>query len=1377
MALEQSYAGVLPQETLLHTLHAQWHTLWAQPVLSVSSSSPASSESLSAPDSVATLTSLEELSCSSILSTSYSFAATSVGNEVSTRVGQQGNALEYLARAAMANALTSAHAVGLFDTSLLVQLASTEGREHAHLLASLPDAFATVCMGMTSTLPTSDGCARLTAQDAPRMQIHACLGDHIARIFTEQVSPIDWPVRIQWLEHVLAMLHRIEQHTGGVALPITVVIQRTVLVIRHWLSCPLMQSFMQRRAWLVQFVGWRLEQVQHEPVHLSLNESLWTLLQSAITSQAMTADAMEATQARTWLSTLDVCLERLLWFRMRIERDLAERVVVDRQVDKPKAAWSPLEEAMACHHGTLDKSRASHPFLALFYSWLVAMDSFVQQKYFMVLPEEGVNAHRIAQENQCLREWFSARDQCWKVVHGADPMSSAATDSKSFASGEAFDIDMVHVRWRALSKRTRELLALGAELVHEGGNDATSVSSSLLFALVHAKNVQEKLDHTLSAHSVVTKDTLWKHGGHPFMPRSSDLQLLQREFAQVDAQVEFNTTLSMVDASANAQVISTALLPVDGTVTTLLSAHPAVVVDTEWRRSLLEAECHIRVAHQLHLTESNASLTLITALRDVPNVLATRLAKLKQDRVTYSAQEYFQVKLQADEYASREFDESDSDEEEGPDRVLQITTLSKRDALWSHVVVPMWPLFDLSLARAEQAVLSGVASLLAGYRVLRVQHPSEASPTVTPTLVKPSLSRPAAFQASDVVHSAGVRAAMMHWVLLCDQMLPWLQRILAFALHRTSRTPKSLAAYQTLLWQLTPLRQELHAMLLHMNQLSQSHELIKANIMLLFQSQLNKWHELMIHDLPSLVQDLQHGAAKFTSNGMLMSAHAATQASEHELPRFATLSTRLAVYLSQMTGPSAMHVPLASSMLIYYVARAEHVPIQQRHLQQRQLRLLLQHVVQTEATLSSPAASTDTPTLSSDILQVASSLAFLLHCFVKSFATGPAGSSSVSVATFAPVSRLCAQLISALGGPAIVPPSATTAAQLHLQLPSAVAALSHCTDARLATMCTSLVTPMLRSLVALVTTAPTLSERVRLRERGMLWLRLGLLRTHLLAPSRPLDPTLKFLVRVNDAEDELCEIAWELQARRWVLSLTSGTQSDAATDRLEAQSQALSTKRDECHAHMTTRPTWVSAASGRKFSGLYEEVRHYITTVADVTKLLQLAEQLSVVEPPPSMHTLQEEKLFHENTHRFVVRLRQHFPAFADFVEPLVGAVLQMQFGLTVTAATSQPTFANSMGDAVQSLLGYPLCLSSPPPRVVTTTPTPLTLHTLLPSLATLVDVSLLRELETLSAQSPLRLFRSVRLSVLRTVLLRVERLAAASAGIVMGDTDVCVSG
>jgi hypothetical protein len=91
---------------------------------------------------------------------------------------------------------------------------------------------------------------------------------------------------------------------------------------------------------------------------------------------------------------------------------------------------------------------------------------------------------------------------------------------------------------------------------------------------------------------------------------------------------------------------------------------------------------------------------------------------------------------------------------------------------------------------------------------------------------------------------------------------------------------------------------------------------------------------------------------------------------------------------------------------------------------------------------------------------------------------------------FAALSLLCAQLVCVFGGPPLLPPSSLTAAAIESQLPLALTALADCTDSRLAPLCSVLVAPMLRSLVAAaVSMAAARAMLLADRElgRGLLW--------------------------------------------------------------------------------------------------------------------------------------------------------------------------------------------------------------------------------------------------------------------------------------------------
>ena len=219
--------------------------------------------------------------------------------------------------------------------------------------------------------------------------------------------------------------------------------------------------------------------------------------------------------------------------------------------------------------------------------------------------------------------------------------------------------------------------------------------------------------------------------------------------------------------------------------------------------------------------------------------------------------------------------------------------------------------------------------------------------------------------------------------------------------------------------------------------------------------------------------------------------------------------------------------------------------------------------------------------------------------------------------------------------------------------------LGQCNDPRFCQLVQPLVVPMLDIL--LIVAFPVESQQQQQQNQqqnhqqqqeakhGELWVMIGLFRLHCLAPVRPLDPTLKYQVRLEDLHRNIHNISDEIETRIWsdwlhqrkvpttmaaaaattagtTASITTTTTTTRATTTDSSSSQntfndnsdylnnptcllsqlhykraILQKQYQKCNSLVVKRP-----ATTLPFFSLFQETRRFITTVTDYQRVLQL---------------------------------------------------------------------------------------------------------------------------------------------------------------------------
>uniref|UniRef100_A0A8C5QIK7 Midasin n=1 Tax=Leptobrachium leishanense TaxID=445787 RepID=A0A8C5QIK7_9ANUR len=208
--------------------------------------------------------------------------------------------------------------------------------------------------------------------------------------------------------------------------------------------------------------------------------------------------------------------------------------------------------------------------------------------------------------------------------------------------------------------------------------------------------------------------------------------------------------------------------------------------------------------------------------------------------------------------------------------------------------------------------------------------------------------------------------------------------------------------------------------------------------------------------------------------------------------------------------------------------------------------------------------------------------------------------------------------------------------------------------------------------------------------RGSLWVNMGLLQIHLWVPQTKFDPAAKREYKLKYAKEELQQLESEWKTRNESCKLLAGKQLDdeCVSKHVHPHIRTLLQKTQELkkllinlskkQAYRPKSPTYDS---------LYQDVQHYLTTIAKVSSVQDFANRIlkalggksSKSRPAGLQNLLSEEGTWQKSHHQFRKRLSEEYSLYPDVVTPLLAAILQMQHGMRLIASELHTTMSSTI--------------------------------------------------------------------------------------------------
>ena len=433
--------------------------------------------------------------------------------------------------------------------------------------------------------------------------------------------------------------------------------------------------------------------------------------------------------------------------------------------ERPANYLSPLQQSYAHHHGLLRRGRLEYDLFAALYPLLSLTERAVLAACD-ALERSSVEKPPSLQTLASLHAVVEHRDRLWLGCdHAPASRPSDSVDRKA-------DVEAILIRSRALAKASRALRASLDEVCDAGHVPDVVEAFATLFALFDAV---ESLESATPARAQ-GKALLFKHGGHPLLPRSLPLSELLHALCQLSSRVEW-TAAGSNDAFW--------------------------LVDDAWQSALLDALCSVRfITYQSSTAQSSTELDqLLRVLSPLPSKLSGRLDALKAEATQRHSREQFAVQLLSNVDSSLEdlgLDDLPPPEDSGvngddgphpPAQVLLLRTSADVHKLSRSSLGAVLPLADL-LSAPEQL---RVTALMSAFVYVAFMDQPNASST----------GRPAATERSALLGASSMLSS------LSRALLDALSSVMSFGSTYTSASPEALVPFQSGQWMVERLQQQL----------------------------------------------------------------------------------------------------------------------------------------------------------------------------------------------------------------------------------------------------------------------------------------------------------------------------------------------------------------------------------------------------------------------------------------------------------------------------------------------------------------------------------------------------------------------------------------
>jgi len=906
----------------------------------------------------------------------------------------------------------------------------------------------------------------------------------------------------------------------------------------------------------------------------------------------------------------------------------------------------------------------------------------------------------VDQFQQSLAQLVQHKNFFWRSLQDTKGVLSSSGGSVAAAHGL---LDQIHVRWKGLNKRLRAVVALVPGLENAGkasnphqpaasaarasGASASALQSSYVTFQALFTTLQGTLQGTTHASTslVGVKNTLWKRGGHPLLPRDRALQQLEMQLQEIEQRILYRPT--EVPSFEGESSTSRASAPPSNKGTA-----PFFVVDQRFKDVLLDAFVSLRFlflqqgssgwasrAEDADAEESEAAAVreqkeLLSALSSVPGMLHAKLqAALSADQAQLDSMR-FHVQIVGEGEESLEdlgvVSKSESDGavadapmrseheavEEDDDAAgrpsAQFLSVSADAAVGqqssrfseqsshkkSYILPLLLPIFDLSYLGQAPTVLAHVDYV--GFAMQRVRR---------------ELSKKA-----EAVDAASLHSLLASLQSALSSLLSFLPSLLSFYTSKSSALSGLLDVQALKLVELLAgsVRTELQAAVADTDSSALVAPAAAASDAIAFVRRVSsKVVELCAH-WPALVQSVKYHYANFLSR--FLSAHAPSLRNS----RVVTTSTG-------EPDASVLHSPVKSLLVVSLISQSVNISLIHRHAKRIQLQLLGEHLArdlvrtprvsrrdrQATGLVLRDAASRSTAqrSLHARMLECVSLLsAFhaVLVCFDDMFAV---------TADFERAERFVAAMVLAAleqaGG------SERSPAQVPSSLPAEVQqSLQRVRDPRLLSLLQSLVVPFLQSLLSLLSSGSSTTAEQTAFALSHASLHLSLLQFYLLLPVSPVDSNQKFSVLLRDESVQAAANRVDLERAVWEQSLASGRTISHAIARMQKRALEHAVNVQQLQRQVTYRRH--DPERTKPFHVLFHEFHRFARTFLDLGKLrAQFVQPMTpgaaaAANGDAAQRRLEEElEAFQSNAQEFIARMQSSFSEYPDFTVPLLTAL------------------------------------------------------------------------------------------------------------------------
>lgn len=190
---------------------------------------------------------------------------------------------------------------------------------------------------------------------------------------------------------------------------------------------------------------------------------------------------------------------------------------------------------------------------------------------------------------------------------------------------------------------------------------------------------------------------------------------------------------------------------------------------------------------------------------------------------------------------------------------------------------------------------------------------------------------------------------------------------------------------------------------------------------------------------------------------------------------------------------------------------------------------------------------------------------------------------------------------------------------------------------------------------------------------GCIWLRIGVLRYHLLISCDDIDPAVKYSIKYSQLVEKIASLELEIEVRQKCSNL-AGCYQMRGPDKYKVRLLELQAEKKKMQRQIVYRP---NAAKFRKLRKECDDFLKFVSTPINLIKSIESSDWAVV-------------KNLQQTATCFIERLSQEYREYTDVIEPVQVAVYEMKLGLSLAASSEN----NSVLDAVYSFMRFPRRLS-----------------------------------------------------------------------------------